>query len=192
NATGTTILAIELEGKRFGLLHQLVPPGATIAALLNPKNPSVDIQEQNLADASRALGRQIRLVHAANDDEIDAAFASLAEQRVRALTLGGGDAYFVRRRIQIVTLANHHAISTMYFAREFAEVGGLISYGVDADANSRQHGVYVGRILKGEKPADLPVMQPTKFELVINLKTARRLNLDIPATLLAIADEVIE
>jgi putative tryptophan/tyrosine transport system substrate-binding protein len=112
-------------------------------------------------------------------------FAARAQQ-------GGGDTYFSRRRIQIVTLANHHAISTMYFGREFAEVGGLISYGVDGYANSRQHGLYVGRILKGEKPADLPVVQPTKFELVINLKTAKRLNLDIPATVLALADEVIE
>src|SRR5262249_42759940 len=162
------ILAIELEGKRLGLLHQLVPPNETIAALLNPKNPSVDIQAQNLQDAGRTLGRQIRIVRAADDSEIDAAFAALGEQRVRALTLGGGDTYFNRRRIQIVTLANHHAISTMYFGREFAEVGGLISYGVDLNANYRQQGLCVGRIIKGEKPADLLVMQPTKFELVIN------------------------
>jgi putative ABC transport system substrate-binding protein len=192
NATGTTILAIQLEGKRLGLLHQLVPASQTIAALLDPKNPSVDIQAQNLQDAGRALGRQIRIVYAANDAAIDAAFAALGEQRARALTLGGGDTYYSQRRIQIVTLANHHAISTMYFEREFAEVGGLISYGIDNYANSRQHGLYVGRILKGEKPADLPVMQPTKFELVINLKTAKRLNLDIPAPMLALADKAIE
>jgi putative ABC transport system substrate-binding protein len=192
NATGTTILAIELEGKRLGLLHQLVPGSEAIAALLNPKNPSVDLQAQNLQDAGHKLGRQISIVHAADDSEIDAAFTALGEQRVRALTLGGGDTYFRRRRIQIVTLANHYAISTMYYGREFAEVGGLISYGVDVDANYRQLGQYVGRILKGEKPADLPVVQATKFEMVINLKTAKRLNLAIPAALLALADDVIE
>jgi putative ABC transport system substrate-binding protein len=192
NATGATILAIELEGKRLGLLHQLVPASQTIAALLNPKNPSADLQAQNLLDAGRALGRQIRIVHAANDAAIDAAFAALGEERVRALTLGGGDRYYSQRRFQIVTLANHHAISTMYFEREFAEVGGLISYGVDLRAFHRQLGLYVGRILKGENPADMPVVQATKFELVINLKTAKRLYLDIPPTLLAIADEVVE
>jgi putative tryptophan/tyrosine transport system substrate-binding protein len=192
NATGTTILAIELEGKRLALLHQLVPASETIAALLNPKNPSVDIQAQNLQDAGRKLGRQIRIIYAANDIAIDAAFAALGEQRVRALTLGGGDTYFSRRRIQIVTLANHHAISTMYFGREFSEVGGLVSYGVDGRANNRQLGLYVGRILKGEKPAELPVMRPTKFDLVINLTTAKALSLDVPDRLLALADEVIE
>jgi len=192
NATGTTILAIELEGKRLDLLHQLVPANQTIAALLNPKNPSVDIQAQNLQDTGRKLGREIRVVHAANDTEIDAAFAALGDQQVPALTLGGGDTYFSRRRFQIVTLANHYAIPTMYFGREFAEIGGLISYGVDGAASSRQQGFYVGRILKGENPADLPVVQASKFELVINLKTAKRLKLDVPATVLALATEVIE
>jgi putative ABC transport system substrate-binding protein len=116
-------------------LNQLVPASETIGALLNPKNPSVDLQRQNLQDAGHKLGRQIRLVYAASDTAIDAAFAALAEQRVRALTLGGGDTYFRRRRFQIVTLANHYAISTMYFGREFTEVGGLISYGVERRAN---------------------------------------------------------
>jgi putative tryptophan/tyrosine transport system substrate-binding protein len=192
NATGTTILAVELEGKRLGLLHQLVPATETIAALLNPKNASAGIQMQNLQDAGARLGRQIRIVQAANDAEIDAVFVALGEQHVRALTLGGGDTYFSRRRIQIVTLANHHAIPTMYFGSEFVEVGGLISYGVDSGSTDRQNGIYVGRILKGEKAADLPVVQATKFELVINLNTARRLNVDIPAAVLATADKVVE
>jgi putative ABC transport system substrate-binding protein len=150
------------------------------------------LQAQNLQDAGRTLGRQIRLLYAASDTAIDAIFAALREERVRALTLGGGDTYFSRRRNQIVTLANHYAIPTMYFGREFVKAGGLISYGVDELFQDRQVGLYVGRILKGENPAELPVMQATKFELVINLKTAGRLNLDIPATMLALADEVIE
>ena len=160
NATGTTILAIELEGKRLGLLHQLVPGSETIAALLNPKNPSVDLQTQNLQDAGHKLGRQIRIVHAEDDSEIDAAFAALGEYRVRALTLGGGDTYFRRRRIQIVTLANHYAISTMYYGREFAEVGGLISYGVDLDANYRQLGQYVGRSSRARNLLTYPWYKP--------------------------------
>jgi putative ABC transport system substrate-binding protein len=127
NATGTTVLAIEAEGKRLGLLDQLVPPNETIFALLNPKNPSVDTQAQNLQDASHKLGRQIRFMYAASDPAIHAAFAALSELRARALALGGGDRYFLGRRIQIVTLANQYVISTMYFGREFAEVGGLIS-----------------------------------------------------------------
>jgi putative ABC transport system substrate-binding protein len=163
-----------------------------IAALVNPKNPSADTQAKLFQDAARTLGRQIRIVHSATESEIDAAFTSLAQQRARALILGGGDLFFVTRRNQIVTLAAHYNIPTMYFRREFAQAGGLISYGIDTRPNSSQLGVYVGRILAGEKPADLPVMQPTKFELVINLKTAKALGLTIPETLLATADELIE
>jgi putative tryptophan/tyrosine transport system substrate-binding protein len=192
NATGTTILAIELGAKRLELLHQLVPTTEVIAALVNPQNPSADTQINTLQDAARNLGRQILIVHAATVSEIDTAFVSLVQQRARALILGGGDAFYVSRRNQIVTLAAQYNIPTMYFGSQFAQAGGLISYGIDVGATSRQVGIYVGRILKGEKPADLPVLQPTKFEFVINLKTAKALGLSIPETLLATADEVIQ
>jgi putative tryptophan/tyrosine transport system substrate-binding protein len=192
NATGTTILAIELGAKRLELLHQLVPTTEVIAALVNPQNPSADTQINALQDAARNLGRQILIMHAATVSEIDTAFVSLVQQRARALILGGGDAFYGSRRNQIVTLAAQYNIPTMYFWSQFAQAGGLISYGIDTGATARQTGIYVGRILKGEKPADLPVLQPTKFELVINLKTATALGLTIPETLLATADEVIQ
>jgi putative tryptophan/tyrosine transport system substrate-binding protein len=192
NATGTTILAIELEGKRLELLHQLVPTTEVIAALVNPKNPSADTQEKNLQDAARTLGRQILIVHAGTGGEIDTAIMSLVQQRARALILGGGDTFFAARRNQIVTLAARYNIPAMYFRREFTEAGGLISYGIDYGANYRQDGIYVGRILNGEKPADLPVVQATRFELVINRKTAHMLGLTVSETLLALANEVIE
>jgi putative ABC transport system substrate-binding protein len=192
NATGATVLAIELGAKRLELLHQLVPTTEVIAALVNPQSPSADTQINTLQDAARNLGRQILIVHAATVNEIDTAFVSLVQQRARALILGGGDAFYGSRRNQIVTLAAQYNIPTMYFWSQFAQAGGLISYGIDTGAASRQLGIYVGRILKGEKPADLPVLQPTKFELVINLKTAKALGLTIPETLLATADEVIQ
>jgi putative ABC transport system substrate-binding protein len=192
NATGSAILAIELEGKRLALLHELLPAGDIIAALLNSKNPSADAQATILQDAARTMGRQILITHAATENEIDAAFASLVQQRARAVILGGGDTFFRVRRNQIVALAAHYNIPAMYYVRQFAETGGLISYGIDYGASYHQNGVYVGRILNGERPYDLPVVQPTKFELVINLKTANTLGLTIPETLLATADEVIE
>ena len=192
NATGTTILTIELGAKRLELLHQLVPTTEVIAALVNPQNPSTDTQINALQDAARNLGRQILIMHAATVSEIDTAFVSLVQQRARALILGGGDTFYASRRNQIITLAAQYNIPTMYFWSQFAQAGGLISYGIDTGASARQTGIYVGRILKGEKPADLPVLQPTKFEFVINLKTAKALGITIPETLLATADEVIQ
>jgi putative ABC transport system substrate-binding protein len=192
NATGSTILAIELGAKRLELLHHLVPTTEVIAALVNPQNPSADTQINTLQDAARNLGRPILIVHAATVNEIDMAFVSLVQQRARALILGGGDTFYASRRNQIITLAAQYNIPTMYFWSQFAQAGGLISYGIDTGATARQTGIYVGRILKGEKPADLPVLQPTKFELVINLKTAKALGLTIPETLLATADGVIQ
>jgi putative tryptophan/tyrosine transport system substrate-binding protein len=190
NATGSAILAIELEGKRLALFHELLPTTDTVAVLLNSKNPSADAQARNLQDAARTIGRQILITQAATENEIDTAFVSLVQQRARAV--GGGDTFFRVRRNQIVALAAHYRIPAMYYVRQFAEAGGLISYGIDYGASYRQNGIYVGRILNGERASDLPVVQPTKFELVINMKTASALGLAIPETLLATADEVIQ
>ena len=191
NATGINVVTAELETKRLGLLHEIVPTAGPIAALLNPKSPNFATQSQDVQAAGRAIGRQIYLLKASTEDEIDAAFAGLAQQGIIALSVVG-DPFLANRSDQLVALAMRYGIPVIYEWRELAAAGGLISYGVSLGGAYRQAGIYVGRILKGEKPADLPVLQATKFELVINLKTAKALGLTIPPGVLAIADEVIE
>jgi ABC-type uncharacterized transport system substrate-binding protein len=191
NLTGISLLATDIGSKRLGLLRELIPDATTIALLLNPKNPDVGPYLQDVRRAARSLGQQIQVLNAANEEEIDVAFAALARERADALLLDP-DPFLVSRREQIVTLANYHKIPALYDWRESAEVGGLASYGPSHTDPYRLAGIYTGRILKGAKPADLPVIQSTKFELVINLKTAGRIGLEIPPMLLARADEVIE
>jgi len=191
NTTGFTTVASELEGKRLDLLSRIVPGAETIGVLMNPEVPNAATQLINLQNAARTLGRQIRVLNAATEREIDAAFTTLAQERAGALTVAAS-LYFFTRLNQIVTLAAHYSIPTIYQRREFAQAGGLVSYGTDVADTYRQVGIYAGRILKGEKPADLPVQEITKIELVINLKAAKALGLTVPPVLLATADEVIE
>ncbi len=188
NLTGMTFMGDELMPKRLELLSELVPQARVIAMLINPKslNTAGDMQE-----AARVKGVQLHILKAGTESEIDAAFATLVQLHAGAL-LVGGDLFFFSRRDQLVALAARHAVPAIYRRREFTEAGGLISYGTSFTAVGRQAGAYVGRILAGAKPADLPVQQPTIFELVINLKTAKALGLTVPQTLLARADEVIE
>jgi putative ABC transport system substrate-binding protein len=183
--------SVELGSKRIGLLRELVPQAAAIAVLVNLAGPNGDVQLRDMQAGARPIGLQIRVLNASSIHEIDRAFETLARERPDAL-LVANDAFFNGRRHQIMTLATHHAIPAIYPLREFAAAGGLMSYGTSNTDEYRQAGIYAGRILKGAKPADLPVVQPTKFELVINLKTAKALGLDIPDKLLALADEVIE
>ena len=159
--------------------------------LLNPTNPDAELQRRDVQTAATAVGQQLRIFNASTESDLDAVFASLVRQRADAL-LVGNDVFFTNRREQIVAQAARHAIPAIYAFRSFAEGGGLMSYGIDVPDVYRQIGLYAARILQGAKPADLPVLQPTKFELVINLKTARALGLQIPDKLLALADEVIE
>jgi putative ABC transport system substrate-binding protein len=180
-----------LIAKRLELLRELVPGARLIGVLLNSDNPNTEINTWDLQAAARAVGQQIQIVGASREEGIEPAFAALAQQNAGALFLGP-DSFFHSRRVEIAILAARHGIPAIFSTREFPLAGGLISYGANEIGASRQAGVYVGRILNGEKPADLPVVQPTKFELVINLRTARALGLDVPAKLLARADEVIE
>jgi putative tryptophan/tyrosine transport system substrate-binding protein len=192
NATGINNLTETLEAKRLGLLHDLVPQAAAIGMLMNPTFPQVAQQmRRDVQEAARAIGLQIQVSQASTDSEIDTAFESMAQGRIAALIIGS-DPFYDTRRDKLVGLAARYAVPTMYQFREYAAAGGLISYGIDLSDSYRQLGVYTGRILKGEKPADLPIVQPTKFDLVINLKTAKTLGLTIPPGVLAIADEVIE
>jgi putative ABC transport system substrate-binding protein len=191
NATGVNVFLQEMEGKRLGLIRELVPTGALIAVLLNPSNANFQIQLRDVTDAASTVGQQIRVLNASNESDIHAAFTTMSKSSVAAL-LVGGDPFFNTRRQQLVTLANYFAIPAIYEVREYAASGGLISYGTSLTGAYHQIGRYAGRILNGEKPTDLPVVQSTRFQLVINLKTAKALGLDIPAKLLAIADEVIE
>ena len=191
NATGISILTSTLEPKRLGLLHELVPQAATIGVLLNPSFPPFEGQLRDVQEAAHALGVQTHLLRASTDREIDAAFETIAQQRIAALAVGA-DPFFDTRRDKLVATAARHAVPTMYHFREFAAAGGLVSYGASITDVYREFGIYTGRILKGTKPIDLPVLQPTKFELVINLKTAKALGLDVPPGLSARADEVIE
>jgi putative ABC transport system substrate-binding protein len=173
------------------MLHELVPTAAVIAVLVNPTNPITEPDIREMRAAAGTIGVRIRILNASSQRDLDAAFANLAQQCADALVVNN-DGFLSSRRDQIVTLAAQRAVPAIYHSRDYVAAGGLVSYGADVLDSYRQVGVYVGRILKGVRPAELPVMLPTKFELVINLKTAKSLGLAVPPTLLAIADEVIE
>jgi putative ABC transport system substrate-binding protein len=191
NITGINILASALETKRLALLHELIPKATTIAVMADSKFPATAVQVHNVEQAAHALGLQVRVLRASTDEEIDTAFATIAKELILALALIGGP-FYDTRRAKLVTLSAQHKLPTMYYFREFAEAGGLASYGVDVRQGYRQAGEYAARILNGAKPADLPVIEPTKFEFVVNLKTARTLGVEVPPSLSAEADEVIE
>jgi len=191
NITGVTSFIFDLEPKRLGLLRELRPHATTTAALVNPNEPSMEIRVSDIQTAARSVGQEITILNASTIRDIDAAFARLAQMRADAL-LVAGDPFFFNRAAQLVVLAARHAIPSLYSRREFAAAGGLMSYGSTFNDIYRLVGVYAARILKGEKPGDLPIQLATKFELVINLSTARALGLEIPPSLLARADEVIE
>ena len=190
NLTGATLFAYSA-AKRLELLHELIPKAVTIMALFDPSDPVVVLDRESLQAASETLGLQLRFANAGTVSELEAAFETVALDRPDGLFVGSNP-FFNRQRDQIVGLAAHYAIPTIYAFREFPAAGGLISYGTPLADTYRQVGIYAGRILKGESPADLPVVQPTKFELVINLKTAKTLGITVPNSLLATADEVIE
>ena len=192
NATGVSFLTQEIAAKRLGLFHDLVPKAARIALLVNPANPPIaELMLRDIPEAGRALGLQIQVVNASTSREIEAAFATLVRDRADALFVAP-DGFFVSRRSQFVTLASRDRIPTSCSTREMVEAGLLMSYGTDSLDMYHLVGVYTGQILKGAKPADLPVVQSTRFELVINAETARMLGLNLPSKLLALADEVIE
>jgi putative tryptophan/tyrosine transport system substrate-binding protein len=191
NMTGIAALTIELEAKRLEFLHELLPTAAIIAVLVNPNNPAIEAETRSMRDAVRSLGLQLEILRASAVGDIDTAFAALVELRAGALIVLA-DAFLTSRRNQIVALAARHAMPVMYHWREFAVAGGLVSYGARRTDGAHQIGVYAGKILKGAKPADLPVQQAVKLELVINLKTAKALGLKVPPALLLRADEVIE
>ena len=192
NATGINFFVNEVVTKRLGLLHELVPKAVRIGVIVNPNNPSAtDTTLEQLNEAARVMGLQLELVNAGTNGEIDAAFETLARDHCDALFVGP-DAFFSSRRVQFATLAARHAMPASYSNRSYPEVGGLMSYGTSLADMLRQAGVYTGQILKGAKPSDLPAVQAAKFEFVINLQTARLLGIEVPPTLLALADEVIE
>jgi ABC-type uncharacterized transport system substrate-binding protein len=191
NVTGISLLAGTVNTKRLELIHELVPQAASVAVLDNPLVTEGEARLRDLQEAARTLGLRLLFHSVRSERELDTAFATIADQKAGALFVDGNP-FFVSRRDQLIGLAARQALPTMYFEREFAAAGGLMSYGTNFADAYRQAGIYTGRILRDAKPADLPVMQPTKFELVINLKTAKALGLDVPPTLLAIADKVIE
>jgi putative ABC transport system substrate-binding protein len=191
NVTGISMIGSTLEAKRLALLHELVPGDAVIGALINPKYPDADLQARELQTAAAVIKRKIEIVRASNDGEIDTGFATLVEKKAGAV-LVSQDIFFNSRREKLVALAARHKLPGIYSQREYAERGGLASYGTDFRDGYRLGGTYVGKILGGTRPADLPVIQPTKFELVINGKTAKSLGLEIPSKLLFTADEVID
>jgi putative tryptophan/tyrosine transport system substrate-binding protein len=191
NVTGVSFLTIGLEGKRLGLLRDLLPRVIAIGALMDPNGPESARQLNDVQDASHTLGWRIHIVQAGNETQLDSGFATVARERPDALIVVPTP-FFTAQRKRIVELAARHSLPAMYGLREFPGAGGLISYGTSITDAFRQAGIYAGRVLKGEKPADMPVLQPTRFELVINLKTAKALGLDIPPGVLALADEVIE
>jgi putative ABC transport system substrate-binding protein len=191
NLTGVVILSADLAAKKLEILHELLPDAAVVAMLVNPANPIVEPESRVTQDAARSLGVQLHILRASTAGEIDAAFASLVKLRARALVVGD-DSYFINQRAQIIALAALHAIPTISGWREFAAAGGLMSYGTDLADAYRQAGLYAGKILKGIRPADLPVQQVVKIELVVNLKTAKTLGITFPLPLIGRADEVIE
>jgi putative tryptophan/tyrosine transport system substrate-binding protein len=191
NITGVSQFSTALEGKRLELLHELVPHAAVIAMLVNPTFAGTDAITDDMQAAARALGLKLNVLKASSEHDLEAAVASIGQLGAGALVVAS-DPFFFGRHDRVVTVVAHHAVPAIYQFREFAAAGGLMSYGTNLADAYRQVGVYTGRILKGEKPGDLPVVQPTKFELVINLKTAKTLGLDVPDKLLARADEVIE
>jgi putative ABC transport system substrate-binding protein len=191
NLTGVGMMVVEIEAKRLELLSELVPNAAPIAVILNPSNAQAEMQLRAVETAARTLKRRILILHATTRTEIESAFAALVHQHAGAL-LVGGDTFFGREQDLFIELAGRNRIPASYVFRDFVEQGGLMSYGPSIEDAYRQAGTYVGRILKGEKPADLPVVQPTKFEFVLNLKTATALGLAVPPALLVRADEVIE
>jgi len=191
NATGISTLNYELAAKRLGLLREVAPKATAFFVLLNPADPGTEKASRDLQATARTVGVQLQILYAGSDREIDAAFATLASRPAAALVVNADPFLFIRRA-QITALAARHAVPAIYYDREFAVSSGLMSYGTDLPSAWGQAGTYVARILKGEKPAELPVAQPTKFELVINLKTAKALGLEVPSNLLFTADEVIE
>jgi putative ABC transport system substrate-binding protein len=191
NLTGVSILVSELMPKRLELVSELVPQAGVIALLVNPENVSVERIIRDMQEAGHMKGVRLHIIKAGSEGEIETAFASLGQLPAGALVVGA-DAFFNSRRGQLVALAARHAVPAIYEWREFAEAGGLISYGPSLTAVNRQAGIYAGKILKGAKPSDLPVEQPTRFELVVNLKTAKALGLTVPPSILARVDEVIE
>jgi putative ABC transport system substrate-binding protein len=191
NLTGVNLLTTEIEAKRLDFLHQLVPTATKLAVLLNPKTANAESQLNEVRSASRTLGPQIEVVDASDERDIDIAFASIAQKKIGGLVVSA-DPFFNNCRRQFIALASHYSMPTLYFVRDFTSSGGLISYGTSITDAYHQVGSYTGKILSGAKPSDLPVVQPTKFELVINLKTAKALGLVVPPALLAAADEVIE
>ena len=191
NITGVSAFQIELEPKKLELLRELWPNAGRIAVLINPSTAFFEMQVNDIKAAAHSVAQHLDLLQASTSREIDAAFQQLAKMHAEAL-LVATDPFFFTRAAQLVVLTARHAIPTLYFRREFVAIGGLISYGSNGEDTYRALGLYAGRILKGEKPADLPIQLPTKFELVINLATAQALGLDVPPSLLARADEVIE
>jgi putative ABC transport system substrate-binding protein len=191
NVTGVSFLGNEIGSKRLQLLHELVPAATVIGVLVNPTAPNSQTETSDVQTAARVLGLHLHVENASSERDIDTAFARFIQQRVNALFVGG-DAFFVSRRDQLAALAARHALPASYNVRDHVAAGGLMSYGTSLTDAYRQVGIYTGRILKGEKPGDLPVMQPTRFELVINLAAAKALGLELPPTLIALADEIIE
>jgi putative ABC transport system substrate-binding protein len=191
NLTGTTIMAVEMGPKRLELIRELLPKASAFTMLINPNFPTALAEARVVQGAASTLGIQINVLNASTESEIDKAFANVIQEKVGAAMVGT-DPFLLGQRDQIAGLAARHAIPTMYFLREFVQAGGLLSYGPDIRRGYRQAGVYTGYILRGSKPADLPVLRPTSFLLSINLKTAKALGLTLPPTLLALADEVIE
>jgi len=191
NLTGVTFLTVELAAKRLELLHELVPTAAIFGVLLNPKSATAEATLKDAQEAARTLGKQIVIVNVSAEADLEPAFATLNQSRAEALSVGT-DPFFTEKRERLAALATRYRIPAIYSLREYTEAGGLMSYGASIRGAYRQSGTYIGQILKGEQPGALPVLQPTKFELVINLKTAKALGLTIPQSLLATADEVIE
>jgi putative ABC transport system substrate-binding protein len=192
NATGVYLFTQDVEEKKLELLCKVVPSDAMVAFLVNPNNPGAEVKTKDIRAAAHSLGRQLHVANARSEIEIEAAFVALAQLRIGSLVVANDLFFDDSRREQFVALAARYALPAIYGQREFAIDGGLMSYGTNLREAYRQVGIYTGRILRGEKPADLPVVQPTKFEFVINLKTARTLGIEMPSTLLATADEVIE